>query len=64
MDILFLFKVAAIGLIVAVLYQVLSRSGREEYALLMALTGIAVILAMLIPQISQLLDTVSSIFDL
>jgi len=64
MDVIFLFKIAAIGLIVAVLYQVLARSGREEYALLTALTGIIVIIAMLVPQISTLFDSLSSIFDL
>ena len=64
MDIIFLFKVAAIGIIVAVLYQVLARSGREEYALLMALTGLLVILAMLLPEVKELLGTVGSTFEL
>ena len=64
MDIFFLFKVAAIGLIVAVLYQVLARSGRDEYAMLTALTGIGVIIAMLIPQITGLFDSLKSFFDL
>lgn len=64
MDILFLLKIAAIGLIVAVLYQVLARSGREEYAMLTALTGIIVILAMLLPRILELINSVESIFNL
>ncbi len=64
MDILFLLKIAAIGLIVAVLYQVLARSGREEYAMLTALTGIIVILAMLLPKILELISSVESIFNL
>lgn len=64
MDILFLLKIAAIGLIVAVLYQVLARSGREEYAMLTALTGIIVILAMLLPRIIELISSVESIFNL
>ncbi len=64
MDILFLLKTAAIGLIVAVLYQVLARSGREEYAMLTALTGIIVILAMLLPKILELISSVESIFNL
>jgi len=64
MDILFLLKIAAIGLIVAVLYQVLARSGREEYAMLTALTGIIVILAMLLPRILELISSVESIFNL
>jgi stage III sporulation protein AC len=64
MDIFFLFRVAAIGLIVAVLYQVLARSGRDEYAMLTALTGIAVIIAMLVPQVMELFDSLKSFFDL
>ena len=64
MDIFFLFKVASIGLIVAVLYQVLARSGRDEYAMLTALTGIAVIIAMLIPHITTLFDSLKTFFDL
>ena len=43
MEVDFIFKIAAIGIIVAVLYQVLSRSGREEYATLTVIAGIAVI---------------------
>ena len=64
MDILFLLKIAAIGIIVAVLYQVLARSGREEYALLTALSGLIVILAMLLPKIIDLINSVESIFNL
>ncbi|MBE6834811.1 MAG: stage III sporulation protein AC [Ruminococcaceae bacterium] len=64
MDITFLLKIAAIGLIVAVLYQVLARSGREEYAMLTALTGIIVILAMLLPNVLELLNSVESIFNI
>ena len=64
MDVLFLLKIAAIGLIVAVLYQVLSRSGRDEYAMLTALSGIIVILSMLLPRILDLISSVESIFNL
>lgn len=64
MDISFLFKIAAIGLIVAVLNQMLSKAGREEYATLTVLTGIIVIIAMLIPQISSLFSDIKHIFNL
>lgn len=64
MDISFIFKIAAIGLIVAVLQQILSKTGREEFATLTVLTGIIVIVAMLIPQIASVFDDISSIFDL
>ncbi len=64
MDISFLFKIAAIGLIVAVLNQMLSKAGREEYATLTVLTGIIVIIAMLIPQLSSLFSDIKHIFNL
>ncbi len=64
MDISFLFKIAAIGLIVAVLNQMLSKAGREEYATLTVLTGIIVIIAMLIPQLSSLFSDIKQIFNL
>lgn len=64
MDITFLFKIAGIGLIVAVLQQLLSKSGREEFATLTVLTGIIVIIAMLVPQISSVFSELKSIFDL
>ena len=54
MEVDFIFKIAAIGIIVAVLYQVLSRSGREEYATLTVIAGIAVIVMMLLPGIGEL----------
>lgn len=64
MDFEFLLKIAGIGLIVALLNSVLSKSGREEYAMLTVLTGLAVILFMLVPQISELVSTIRSYFDL
>ncbi|MBQ3431791.1 MAG: stage III sporulation protein AC [Clostridia bacterium] len=64
MDIGFIFKIAAIGIIVAVLNQVLVRSGREEHAMLITIAGLIVVLMMLIPQIGELFATVKSIFDL
>ncbi len=64
MDIAFLFKIAGIGLIVAIMQQMLSKTGREEFATLTVITGIVVIIAMLIPQLSSVIDEVSSIFNL
>lgn len=64
MDISFLFKIAGIGLIVTVLHQMLSKAGREEYATLTVLTGIIVIIAMLIPQLTSVFDEIKSIFSL
>lgn len=64
MDIEFIFKIAAIGIIVAVLNMVSIRSGREEQAMLTTLAGVIVVLMMIIPQISNLFSTVKSLFDL
>ena len=64
MDISFIFKIAAMGIIVAVLNMVLIRSGREEQAMLTTLAGVIVVLMMIIPQISNLFSAVKSLFDL
>lgn len=64
MEITFIFKIAGIGIIVAMLHQILSKSGRDEYAMLVVLAGIAVIAVMMIPQIEMLIDLVNSSFDL
>lgn len=59
-----IFKIAAIGIIVSVLNQVLVRSGREEQAMLTTLTGLIVVLMMVITEISKLFDSVKTIFNL
>ena len=64
MDVDFIFRIAAIGIIVTVLNQVLIRSGREEQAMLTTLAGLVVVLLMVIQQIDLLFDTVKDIFDL
>lgn len=64
MDVDLIFKIAAIGIIVAVLNQLLIRSGREEQAMLTTLAGLIVVLSMLVTEISDLFDTVKSVFGL
>ena len=64
MDVDLIFKIAAIGIIVSVLNQVLIRSGREEQATMTTLAGLIVVLMMMIEQISTLFDTVKTIFGL
>ena len=64
MDIEIIFKVAAVGLIVAVLNQLLSRSGREEYTMITTLAGLIIVLMMVIPYISSLFGYIRSVFDL
>ena len=62
MDVNFIFKIAAIGIIVAVLNQLLTRSGREEYAMITTLAGLVVVLMMIVPQIGNLFQYIKSIF--
>ena len=64
MDINLLFKIAAIGILVAVLHQVLVRPGREHQAMMTTLAGLVIVLTMVIKEISELFDTVRTIFGL
>ena len=64
MDVDLIFKIAAIGIIVSVLNQVLIRSGREEQATMTTLAGLIVVLMIMIEQISTLFDTVKTVFGL
>ena len=64
MNIDFVFKIAAIGIIVAVLNQLLIRSGREEQAMMTTLAGLIVVLMMIISKISVLFDTIKDLFAL
>lgn len=57
-------KIAAVGIIVAVLHQILSRSGRDEYAMLTVLAGIIAVIAMILPELKELYESVGSVFDL
>ena len=58
------FRIAAVGILVAVLHQVLMRAGREEQAMLTTLAGLVVVLFWVIQYISQLFDTVQTLFQL
>ena len=62
MDIELVFKIAAIGIIVSILNQVLSRSGREEQATMTTLAGLVVVLMMIAQKISDLFDLVKTLF--
>ena len=64
MDVDLIFKIAAICIIVTVLNLLLSKSGREEQALMITLAGMIVVLLMLVDQIALLFDTVKSVFSL
>jgi len=62
MEIDLIFKIAAIGIIVSILNQVLSRSGRDEQATLTTLAGLVVVLMMIAQKISDLFDLVKTLF--
>ena len=64
MDIELVFEIAAIGIIVAVLNQLLIRSGREDQAMMTTLAGLVVVLSILVKQISTLFATIRSLFAL
>ena len=63
MEIDLIFKIAAMGIIVSILNQVLSRSGREEQATMTTLAGLVVVLMMLARKIAELFDLVRDLFD-
>ena len=64
MNIDLLFQIAGVGIIVAVLNQLLTRAGREEQALLTTIAGLVVVLFIVTQQIGELFDSVKSIFNL
>lgn len=64
MDITIVFKIAAVGILVSVLNQVLIRAGREEQAMMTTLAGLVVVLFWVIQYISELFSTVQTLFQL
>ena len=64
MEINIVFRIAAVGILVAVLNQVLIRAGREEQAMMTTLAGLVVVLFWVIQYISQLFDTAQTLFQL
>lgn len=64
MEIDLLFKIAAVGMIVAVIGQVLTRAGRDDQAMMTALAGLVIVLSMVIREVSELFTTVKTLFGL
>lgn len=64
MDMTIILKIAAVGIIVAILQQVLAKVGRDEYGMLIVLAGVVVILMMLIPHLLSLLETVQNVIPM
>jgi len=63
MNIDLIFRIAAIGILVAVLNSLLTKSGREEQAMMTTLAGLIVVLLMVVREIANLFDTVKALFD-
>lgn len=64
MDVDLIFQIAGVGIVVAVLNQLLSRAGREEQALLITIAGLVAVLFILTEQIGDLFSSIKSIFNL
>lgn len=63
MEVDLIFKIAGVGLIVAVLNQLLSKSDKGEYAMLITITGIIVVILMILPEVEDLFSSVRKIID-
>ena len=64
MDVNLIFKIAAVGILVSVISQVLKHSGREEHALLTSLAGLVLVLFWMVPYIYELFETIKRLFAL
>lgn len=64
MSVSIIFKIAAVGILVSILSQVLKHSGREEQAFLTSLAGLILVLFWIVPYISELFETVKGLFEL
>lgn len=64
MDINLIFKIAAIGIVVAIIYRLLVQSGRDEQALMVTIAGLIVVMMIVIQQIYDLFTTIKNLFEL
>lgn len=64
MTIVLIFKIAAVGIIVTILSQVLKYSGRDEHAFLLSLAGLLIVMSWVIPYIQELFETIQDLFSL
>ena len=64
MDVNLIFKIAAVGIVITVLSQVLKQSGREEQSFLLGLAGLVIVLFWIVPYIGDLFETMETMFSL
>lgn len=64
MEVSLIFKIAAVGILVTILNQILKHSGRDEHAFLISLAGLILVLSWIVPSIYELFDMIERMFDL
>lgn len=64
MDIDLLFKIAGVGILIAVLHQILTKAGRDDQAMMTSLAGMVIVLTIVVKEISTLFETVRTVFNL
>ncbi len=64
MDVELIFQIAGIGIVVAILNQLLQRSGRDEQAMMTTIAGLVVVLMLLVGEIGKLFETIRDVFNL
>lgn len=64
MGVSLIFKIAAVGILVTILSQILKQSGREEHAFLLSLAGLILVLTWIVPYIYELFQTIQTLFTL
>lgn len=64
MDISLIFKIAGIGILISVIYQILVKAGREDQAMMVTMAGMIIVLSVIIKEVSTLFDTVRTVFEL
>ena len=63
MDITIVFKMVVVGLVIAIMNQLLQKAGKEEYTLLTTIAGLIIVLMMLLPELAQLKDVLTSVME-
>lgn len=63
MDITIVFKMVVVGLVIAIMNQLLQKAGKEEYTLLTTIAGLIIVLMMLLPELAELKDALSSVME-
>ena len=64
MDISLIFKIAGIGILISVIYQILVKAGREDQAMMVTMAGMIIVFSVIIKEVSALFDTVRTVFEL